>query len=722
MRGFCLLVAWCVCTLFASPTSAVVFINEIFINPSGTTDETAEYIELLGTPGKKLDGYAVAQANGCQGRFYPANTLPPPDCFHEIDEFFSLDGLSLGANGMLVIAIGNIGDYAEVLDDANFFGPWVDIWNGSAEDPGRLQNDGSNTIFLIRNRPGQTEANPVGPIRWGKDVFHDAQLIRPAMDNQSGEIVDQWGDGNLDMGEDNGLGGITRDLLGATTRDMIDDDLEIVDEISYEQDRGFEYDVDSRDVDSGSTVPGLPERRVHALDDPQGFNPDCLTRVDYRTKGEGWPPADGGVGELPNGNNWQDTATEQWIRGESLLDFGPLGFAYFYSNAPNENEDSIQPFETNVPLWLADGEGDDFDFASAGSYPIEAGRLNLLAIPFIPGDTDRDGDCDEEDIAKVLSVFGDADWVFSNAFDEADNDKDGDPAEQIRPWDVDGSGDNGIDPTDLQWALNFQGDTTGQIVGVQYENTTPTSRGVVLNDNVGVTCVVDVLATVQSGRPLTGLREGDLVDLNVTVAVESGANVNAGEENGVMQVMHDLLVNASDVLTIEEIEFEAPFVVARDELVELTNEDESRSANRINAYTTAFDSGLAGPASVYRVTLRANAIGTADLLLSATTDERLSLAIPHGVKIGHTATFGDAFSLGDPETTNYPDAIAVSVTEALGNCTGTPAIGLGDFGCFAVCTSMPESGDTDCTLFDFDGNEEVNILDFAEFQRRFTGE
>ena len=82
---------------------AVVFLNEIFMNPAGSADDS-EFIELLGTPGMKLDGYAIAIVNGTQNELYPLGSIPPlPIPYPEIDEFFSLDGLKLGRNGILMV-------------------------------------------------------------------------------------------------------------------------------------------------------------------------------------------------------------------------------------------------------------------------------------------------------------------------------------------------------------------------------------------------------------------------------------------------------------------------------------------------------------------------------------------------------------------------------------------------------------------------------------------
>src|SRR5262245_58336724 len=279
------------CGAVAAGANAGVIINEVFANPAGSFDSTREYIELLGTPNMKLDGYAIANIFGSLNRFYPLGSIPPAPVAQEIDELFSLDGLRLGPNGLLVIAVSVQANYSTVLADTNFT-RWTTLWNGGLDTPGQLENDGSKTVMLVRHRPGTTQADPANPagLRWGKDIVVDGELVTPVIDPQDGIAKDQFGDGGLDIGDPDNFGGSTLDLRGESTPG-INDDLEVVDEVSYEQDRGWEYDVDGRVVDIGdSTIGGLPERRVHALDDPQGFTPDMLTRVDYRTKGPGYPP------------------------------------------------------------------------------------------------------------------------------------------------------------------------------------------------------------------------------------------------------------------------------------------------------------------------------------------------------------------------------------------------------------------------------------------------
>ncbi len=46
--------------VLAFEADAKVFISEVFLNPPEVDDANYEFIELMGTPGMKLDGYAIA--------------------------------------------------------------------------------------------------------------------------------------------------------------------------------------------------------------------------------------------------------------------------------------------------------------------------------------------------------------------------------------------------------------------------------------------------------------------------------------------------------------------------------------------------------------------------------------------------------------------------------------------------------------------------------------
>jgi hypothetical protein len=640
----------------ASAAQATVFINEVFINPApGSDDNNYEFIELLGTPGMKLDGYAIAVFNGTQEKYYDANVDPPPPILTpEIDEFFSLDGQTLGDNGLLVLVMRTPTTsypyyYPEMLTDSH----WVvraNLWNGGLDVPGTVNNDGSTTITLVRNRPGRTQSDPCDPngLLWGKSIKHDNEYF------SLGGGLYQWGNGNLDRGEPNGLGGYTLEMTGLSTLSYLGDDLEIIDEVSVEDGQGWEHDTDERHVDEGSSFGGLPHRHVHAMDDPANFNPDAISRVDYRTKGAGWTPAPDATGEMANGNNWQDTATEQWVRGESIRS-GVSPYPFFYDNTPNSIPDAVQPYDTHVPSWLYDGNVPDYNFAAAKTYQIAAGRTNSLAVPFIPGDCDRDGLCDANDISKIAAVFGDDNWIFSNCADDAPETASGDPATQTKPWDLDATGDNGIEASDFQWVLNFQGDTTGHIVGIQYDSNVPAASGVFLNSNSAVECNVTTDVNLPSGRTLTTLHVGDTIEVTVSAQLIAGANTTTGQQNGIMQYIHDAVISSPAVLKVNSVEPLGSFNKIRQSLETPQGTNGDLGLDIINGYTTSFTQGLTAPAELYRLTLQAIGPGTADLSIWPADEPKFDDSTPCGLKVGHTDYNGD------PNVAYYPDSIAMTV-------------------------------------------------------------
>lgn len=713
-------------TVLSHAASASVFINEVLINPPGSLDDTREFIELAGTPGMKLDGYAIAVVQGSLNRFYPLGSIPPAPIAQEIDELYSLDGLRLGRNGLLVIGVGIQANYPTLLADTNFQ-RWNTVWNGGLDTPGKMENDGSCTIMLIRNRPGATAANPSNSLglRWGKDILHDAELITPVIDPQTSTAVDQYGDGSIDAGQPNGMGGNTLDLKGASTPTDLSDDLEVVDQVSYEQDRGWEYDTDNRRVDlGGSTIGGLPQRRVRNLADPQGINPDCLTRVDHRLTGTGYPPAPGATGEMANGNNWQDTATEQWIRGESTLTGAGEGGAppyMFFDNGPNANPDAIQPYLTQTPLWLADSVGVDYDFSQPTTYQIMAGRVNPLAVPFIPGDADRDGDADVDDIARIAGVFGDANWIFSNSFSGSPEGDSFDPASKTAPWNVDITGDNGVEPSDLQWALNFLGDATGRIVGVRYDSTTPSAVGVSLNPNTGVACTLTAVESLPAGRTLSTIQVGDTFTLTVRGRVSNGANLLAGQQNGVMQFVHDVNISTGGVIRAMQVEPLGGFITTRSAIQTFAGASGDAGVRGVNGHTTSYTAGLSAADALYRVTFEAIAAGSTNVAVTRAAVPRFAAGTPHGVKVGHTDNNGNPASASYPTVavTVIPQAGCPGVGCSAGDLNGDCMVNLTDlatllahFGSGPVPPVPQSAGDTD-------GDGDVDLSDLSRLLTQF---
>jgi len=503
------------------------------------------------------------------------------------------------------------------------------------------------------------------------------------------------------------MGGYTIDMTGLETGG-ISNDLEVVDELSYEDGQGWEYDSDGRHVDFGSTFDGLPHRHVHAIDDPAGINPDAISRVDYRTKGPGWAPSGGGTGEMPGGNNWPDTATEQWVRGEVANYFIVAEFrgGHFYEITVNIDPNAVQPNDTHVPLWLDDGNAPDFNFGTPQTFEAAAGRINHLAVPFIPGDTDRDGTCDQNDIDKLAAEFGEDDWIFSNSFYDAPEGDSNAPATQTKPWDLDGTGDNGIEASDLQWVLNFQGDTTGQIIGIRYDSTTPATTGVYLNSNAGTTCTVTTSVNIPSGHTLSTLTVGDLVEITVSGQVTSGSDNTTDQENGIMQFIHDVEIDTANIAEVVSIEALGSFGTTNSGLEELQGTSGDLGVYNVNGYARSFTQGIGGASQLYKITLEAMGEGSANVTILPSGEAKFAASTPEGLKIGHTD------NNGDPASSVYPSSISLTTSSNPADIDGDGDVDLKDYALLAYqWLKVPGSPSPDIAPVGGD-----NIVDYLDLE------
>jgi len=151
-----------------SAASAQVVINEVYSNPPGSgsaADDRWEYIELYGPAGMNLTGYAIASVFG--GGDPNGNNIPGPlpagwdagDEVPEIDEAWSLDGLTIGSNGLLVVynANGTAANRPSLLPpffaQATTSGTYNATHIPTVDAAGRIKNDGSANIVLLRKRP-----------------------------------------------------------------------------------------------------------------------------------------------------------------------------------------------------------------------------------------------------------------------------------------------------------------------------------------------------------------------------------------------------------------------------------------------------------------------------------------------------------------------------------------------------------------------------------------
>ncbi len=229
-----------VIAMLAGTATGQVVINEVYENPPGAAagnDSVLEYIEFFGEPGMDLTGYAIAQFKGGED----TNGDNIPEVLPEIDEAFTLDGLSLDSRGYLVLYNGTPSNSLVPLflppgaASASFFDQHIP----APDTNGNLNNDGSSTYLLIRARPGHSIAN-------GVSVYGPGYNMR----KETNPDVDY--DGKIDFGNE-GPGSLAVQPL------------QIIDEIAWSHRGGKEYVSSSQ----------------FEISDTPGFNPDAISRVNY---------------------------------------------------------------------------------------------------------------------------------------------------------------------------------------------------------------------------------------------------------------------------------------------------------------------------------------------------------------------------------------------------------------------------------------------------------
>ncbi len=355
---------------------AQVVINEVFQNPPGSSDDRNEYIELLGRPGMDLTGYAIALLKG--GRDIDNDGLPDgaiSEDAPEIDEAFSLDGLTLGANGFLV-----------VYNDTNVFPsqilPLLPVGANAAsftathiptsDTVGNLSNDTSSTYVLVRKRPNHQIVGGLSQYDAGygfrKDVMHDVDF-----------------DGEPDVGTETPLPPIV------DAASMVDP-YQMVDDFAFSHEGGKEYVRD-------------PQQEIT---ETPGFNPDAASRLRYLclNPGVGHTTNDAGV-ILPT-----TLADESWIYGEvvDIIDYGyntAIDIDGFISTkgptdtsaAPYDGSCDPEPLAGPDPACLPNATGHyyftDLDFSgfelTPGDYNDHPTDGDLLQFRFVAGDFNFDG-------------------------------------------------------------------------------------------------------------------------------------------------------------------------------------------------------------------------------------------------------------------------------------------------------------------------------------------
>ncbi|MEM1167327.1 MAG: hypothetical protein AAGI30_13680 [Planctomycetota bacterium] len=363
------------------PLHAQVVINEVFTNPPNGGDDAWEFIELYGEPGYDLTGYAVVLIDG--GRDTNGDDIPDFITFAtEVEEAFSLDGWSIGPNGLFVLynnSAGNSGlaqfsslnpqntrltentgfNFAQpespankrFLDGASF----STLHLPSTDTVGNLENDRSVTVLLLRGRP-EHAITTLGisvydtGYAWRKDVPIDIDY-----------------NGRADFGDETAVTNGRGQSSNAAGAPYLAEPVQIVDEIAWSNQGGKEYNTPGR---------GLASNEFSAT---PGFNPDCVSRVRYIT---GAPDFGGftiqGDGDLV----LRRAADESWVYGEtrdytdadpfnadSLSPGAPQYFEYYgrpIDRGPDEVLDTaddelhwLAPTDPFGNLYSYDGPGDD---------------------------------------------------------------------------------------------------------------------------------------------------------------------------------------------------------------------------------------------------------------------------------------------------------------------------------------------------------------------------
>lgn len=359
-----------------------VVINEVYENPPGDAqgnDDVLEFIELYGRPGMDLTGYAIALfKGGSDGEFNPPNDIP--DTYAEIDEAFTLDGLSIGPNGFLVLYNGT--DSQSLIP---LFAPaestGVSFFDAHLPNPndvnGNLQNDYSSTYLLIRKRYGHSIVD-------GQSVYGDGYAV------WKDENPDVDFDGKIDFGIEIPL---NRDIgiPSAPPPERIDP-MQIIDEIAWSNAGGKEYVRTSQ----------------HEISQTDGFNPDAASRLAYYAEN----PMLGLRINSDDETVPTRIADESWIYGE--VTGASIDFTYdtaAYGAPTDQSGDGFQD--------IAIDEGGD-------SFKITPGDFNdhvatgISQFRFVEGDLNFDQVVDVEDLNLFDAMLFEADFDATEDYIDSD--------------------------------------------------------------------------------------------------------------------------------------------------------------------------------------------------------------------------------------------------------------------------------------------------------------
>ncbi len=364
-----------------------VVINEFVQNPpgSGSNDDLNEYIELYGKPGMSLDGYAIAILAGGQDDGDdipgPLTAGDPGDEIPEIDEAFTLDGLSIGSNGFLVLystTSGGASNIPAILPGATTRRSYSASHIPTTDTAGKVKNDGSISVVLVRKRPDHSMSGSTsvyGPAyAWRKEPNFDVDF-----------------NSRVDFGYETSLPGV---LPPSQSGALALEPYQMVDDLAYSNEGGKEY------VRSN-------EQRIS---DSPGFNPDQCSRVFFF----GTNPLRGH--RLNDLSVMVDTdmADEEWIYGEGLSPATSRELNPALAGGPTDQNPATKYDSSGNPdpqgFFLLDDinltgfnltPGDFNDVDSTG-----VGGINITQYRFIEGDINFSGKWDYHDSNLAATLLG----------------------------------------------------------------------------------------------------------------------------------------------------------------------------------------------------------------------------------------------------------------------------------------------------------------------------
>jgi hypothetical protein len=355
--------------MMAAAGNAQVVISEVFANPAGGSsqgDDRWEYIELYGKPGQSLNGYAILPVFG--GGNPDGDDLPGPlpagwdqgDEFPEIDEGWSLDGLSIGSNGFLVL-YQNRGAPADrasfipaLLPAATTRAEFAQAFIPSIDISGAIKNDGSVTWVLVRKRPdhslngsGQSVYGP--NYAWKKDIDPDVNFNSRIDFGFETPTVIQPGPSVLEP-------------------------YQMVDDFAISNGGGKEY-VRSND---------------QRVSDTPGYNPDAASRVAYYYTN-------------PNKGDRLNSSS-------ILVPTTSADEEFVYGDIPNNPALLYSPTLSGGPTAPGQPAGSRFNDVTRANFRLTPGNFNdggsFTQFRFVTGDVNFDGLVDCQDVTLASTYVG----------------------------------------------------------------------------------------------------------------------------------------------------------------------------------------------------------------------------------------------------------------------------------------------------------------------------